>query len=223
MEPAVYNRARLTENQMLSEEALPIAEANSAELLDQSRGNGSQKNAEEYGSTKNELENIDNVLNETDEGQDEQNHDETELANMESASNVSNGSLNLQNLNENESSDEENTTNGNASILHEGDSDEKHPLGIVQLDAIEAAAFDDLFDESTQENSTTDQPLSLGSETIFYSPGGTKRATKIIDEDCEFTYELGIDDIFKPVRMGYQVKLNDLLSENIPFQENVSK
>lgn len=39
------------------------------------------------------------------------------------------------------------------------------------------------------------------------------------DDDLQMTYEIGIS--IKPVELGVQVKLNDQITGNMPFRENV--
>lgn len=61
-------------------------------------------------------------------------------------------------------------------------------------------------------------------ETIAVTIDGRSVVTKTIygekDEgDLQMIYELGIS--FKPVDLGYQVKLNDQISGCMPFRENV--
>lgn len=110
------------------------------------------------------------------------------------------------------------------------DNDVKDPLRNVVLELNEVAAFDDIFDEDSDDEiiihsgelDATKQPnTEISTEKVVVSPGGTKKVTKVIDEDCKFTYELD-KDVFQPAPMGFQVKLNDELSENIAFKENVS-
>lgn len=96
-------------------------------------------------------------------------------------------------------------------ILHQSPTETKEPLADVQLDEHEAAVFGSIFDENEQ---------SQFEESVIYSPGGTARVKRIIDDDCELIFE--VDRVIKPMDMGYQVKICDALSENIPFKENVS-
>lgn len=103
--------------------------------------------------------------------------------------------------------------------VSQDDEDVKLPLQTVQLNAIEASVFNNMFDESNDVgNACIDQQVA--DEHITISPGGTKKVTKNIGDDCEMSFDYG-QDMFKPANVGYQVKINDLLSDNIPFKENV--
>lgn len=96
--------------------------------------------------------------------------------------------------------------------------DMKDPLAIVTLEEDDVNALDDMFrDDITDANSD----INSTNEQVSVSPGGTKRATKAIDDDCEMTYPVD-DNAFKPHPAGFQVKINDDLSGNIPFKDNVS-
>lgn len=116
-------------------------------------------------------------------------------------------------------SDEQQIVNNSENGQHElfdtdSNTDEKEPLPDVQLNARETDVFNSVFDESESEQSQCE-------ESLIHSPGGTARMQQMIGDGCEMTFEID-REVFKPVDMGYQVKLNDLFSENIPFQENVS-
>lgn len=93
----------------------------------------------------------------------------------------------------------------------------KLPLARQVLEQNDADAFDDLFCDTPGE----EQIVSSTVEKIIFSPGGTKKATKIVDEDCEMTYPVDTN-AFIPIPAGFQTKINDMLSGNIPFQSNVS-
>lgn len=235
--PAVYNLARLTENptRLKSNEAhVGIAEANSVEQFEENRENESESSAEEFSLTDEELEDTENSLNVSNENRGQSTAEDFNLTVDENIEHESTVFVEIQGEKHNDdigSGTAQNAINENTNTLvHEfeipcenrNDIDEKDPLKTVELDETEAAGFDQLFDDTSHENTSEVQQLTLGEETVICSPGGTKRATKIIDDDCEFTFELGIGEMFKPVNMGYQVKLNDALSANIPFKENVS-
>lgn len=105
--------------------------------------------------------------------------------------------------------------------------DIKDPLEAVVLNESEIAVYDDIFNESSSSDQLNEKSSQSACDThgqtneiINTSPGGTKRVTKVYGNDCEMSYEFGTD-AFKPQPPGYQVKLNDLLSDNIPFKENV--
>lgn len=106
--------------------------------------------------------------------------------------------------------------------------DVKDLLEMVVLNESEISIFDHIFDENVDivqpneeaEESTNDaqQPANV---TIATSPGGTKTFTEDIGDDCVLVYE-SVGENFRPQQSGFQVKINDLLSGNIPFKENVS-
>lgn len=96
--------------------------------------------------------------------------------------------------------------------------DNKDPLATVILEQNEVNAFDMIFDDNTTDD---DSHVDSTNEMIVFSPGGTKRTTKRIDSDCEMTYIVD-GNSFKPYPAGYQIKINDILTENIPFKENAS-
>lgn len=82
----------------------------------------------------------------------------------------------------------------------------------------------DLIDP-TDENADA----NVSSTTNNFEPGENETVEKIDGrtlvtkqfEDFEMTYELGKP--FLPTDIGYQVKLNDPISGNMPFRENVSR
>lgn len=105
--------------------------------------------------------------------------------------------------------------------------DVKDPLEAVALNDSELSIFDHIFDENDddeQPNEDAEEPTNNAQSsnvTIATSPGGTRTFTEHIDEDCVLVYESAGED-FRPQEMGFQVKINDPLSGNIPFKENVS-
>lgn len=50
---------------------------------------------------------------------------------------------------------------------------------------------------------------------------GKIKVTRYLEDDIFLTYIVGED--FTPLKPLYEVKLNDIISENIPFKENVRK
>lgn len=91
----------------------------------------------------------------------------------------------------------------------------------------ENAVFDNIFNESGGSNKVNENSLQSicdeqpTTEIVVVSPGGTKRVTTSYGDDFEISYEFGTA-AFKPQPTGYQIKLNDILSGNVPFKENVS-
>lgn len=128
-------------------------------------------------------------------------------------------------------------------IENEIENEEKDPLAIIVLGPDENAAFDDIFGnsisviendsavetENVSENvngALNDQHEEQNDDEIVEEVmiDGRKMITKtIIEEDGEvsqMTYEMGA--VLKAQEIGYQVKLNDPISGNMPYQENVT-
>lgn len=104
--------------------------------------------------------------------------------------------------------------------------DVKDPLSMINLAAPESAAFDNIFDDTDDDelevntSQQSEHEVEQSTDITHTSPGGTERTTKILDDDLEITYEVGA--VVLPMNPGIQVKSNDILSKNIPFKENVS-
>lgn len=98
------------------------------------------------------------------------------------------------------------------------DNDVKDPLRDVILEENEVAAFDEMFNEENSDGNEV--PENRKNSVVHVSPGGTSRIT-ISEGDLEITYALDFE-VFKPAPTGFQVKLNDILSGNIPSKDNVS-
>lgn len=79
----------------------------------------------------------------------------------------------------------------------------------------------DPTDENADPNlpSATNNSEPVENETVKQVDGRTLVTKKF--EDFEMTYELGKP--FTPTDIGYQVKLNDPISGNLLFRENVSR
>lgn len=120
--------------------------------------------------------------------------------------------------------------------------DVKNPLATVVMDESEVDAFSNIFDENIDDsNYQTDENDSyvdeLSDNDLQLSPTtpvgnridiadndnyhATNKVTIDIGENCTMTFEHGLDS-FKPATLGPQVKINDEISGNIPFMENVS-
>lgn len=125
------------------------------------------------------------------------------------------------------------TNNGN-------ENDEKDPLAIVRLNSAEIDALDDVFgnnsislidnDVSALQNGSPNETLNerneneKNNETVEVIAGRTMITKTYYEneeeaEPIQMTYELGA--VVKPIDVGYQVKLNDPLSGNMPYRENV--
>lgn len=102
----------------------------------------------------------------------------------------------------------------------EKDEDIKHSLQTIQMDASDESAINSLFcvnDNSIQLNQNSELVLDAGKSAE--KRGDKIVITKIIDDDLQMTYTHG--EKLNALQPLYQVKLNDPLSENIPFKENV--
>lgn len=91
----------------------------------------------------------------------------------------------------------------------------------VEMAEEEVTAIEDVFDDcddSASNQHTTEVNLS-SDETAFWADGVLK-VKKKCNEDLEMTYNYG--EKFVPKIPAFEVKINDLISMNIPFKENVS-
>lgn len=147
-----------------------------------------------------------------------------------SESNVGDGTNNAGTNDENSNHDDGDATGSTFCELFEVDEenidesspdaegmDMKNPLHTVRLDEPESVVLDEIFNGCANNDDSNGR--ADGEFTV--SPGGTKKVTQVIDDECELTFILG-KNAFKPMDMGYQVKLNDPFTGNIPFKENVS-
>lgn len=112
---------------------------------------------------------------------------------------------------------------------HESVDETVSKFGLPQVDINDddVAAMSHLFDENSQvTNGNTNDEASGVLATIQLEPnekaefrGGKIIVTKVIDDETVMTYAYGEKPIvFPPL---YQIKMNDALSQNIPFKENV--
>lgn len=112
--------------------------------------------------------------------------------------------------------------------------DGKNVFPPVELNDIDSAAMDNLFNNSIDddlvdtvaaENSgRTDinqlHDLNLASnERAALNEKGQIEITRVSDDDCAITYIHG--ETLVPKNPLFEVKVNDLLTGNIPFKENV--
>lgn len=110
------------------------------------------------------------------------------------------------------------------------EADVKHSLQSVQMDAGDEMAISCLFGDNTNVSTQSDghaasgvSPLSLvlGDGETAEERDGKIIITKLFENDLEMTYTYG--ETPKALRPLYQIKINDIISANIPFKENVRK
>lgn len=138
---------------------------------------------------------------------------------------IGNISLNESDIVQNDSSEinEEGTVEVEEAALNVS-KDVKCPLENVVLDAADNDAFNEMFNVSIDNGDGEQVTISPGGTKKYkpqhiVSPGGTRKIKHRIDDECVITYKFGEE--IKPMELGYQVKLNDPLSNNMPFKENV--
>lgn len=146
---------------------------------------------------------------------------EKQVQNTNGIENQAETELDIPQIEQNEATSNDNEQHPEELSRFEQQIDIKQPLENVALNTSETAAVNDIFDETNNNIQTNTEHQQVAGEYIFVSPGGTSKVIRVVDEDCEFVFEMGSDP-FKPTEIGYQVKLNDPLSGNIPFKENVS-
>lgn len=95
-------------------------------------------------------------------------------------------------------------------------------LGSEESHAIESVFSDDDNDDASSSMNINPRPIILSAgETSFYENGVLKIKKIYGDEDdCEIVYVYG--EQLKPRVPTFQIKINDIISKNIPFKENVS-
>lgn len=99
------------------------------------------------------------------------------------------------------------------------------PLQNIVLNESDSLAVDDMFDDDSQEEVTeaNEEIANIGlqpNETTFYENGALK-VMRTYDDDLEMTYTYGEDTLPMPPPR-YEIKRNDIISKNYPFEENVS-
>lgn len=155
--------------------------------------------------------NIDEAQQTLDENVDDENVG-AETSDVENSDEVeSNAVEEPQNAHENENDDEIQQVgieNGNAHSDCEPQNeneDPKHVLGAVDIDAEDESAIISLLELKNKVAKKKDGKIYI---------------TQKIDNDLEMTYVYGE----KPKALAplYQIKINDVISANIPFKENVS-
>lgn len=231
----VYNTARSRE--------MPIPSLSFA-----SESNQSESNQSEHQSATDDAMGEDSTLSGLFDEYDENDANFNQETDMETDDSIHNYSLNGSTQNNAAGitslimqDDDQNLTN---EIDNEIENEEKDPLAIIELSPDENAAFDAIFGndsisviandsavetENVSESvngALNDQPEEQNDDEIVEEVmiDGRKMITKsIIEENGEvsqMTYEMGA--VLKAQEIGYQVKLNDPISGNMPYQENVT-
>lgn len=105
------------------------------------------------------------------------------------------------------------------------ESDAKHVLPTIHVDPADETAISDVFGSDANANvdennsCTTLSTITLESNETAKIRNGKIIATKAIDGDLTMVYTYGEKPcVMQPL---YHIKLNDSISENIPFKENV--
>lgn len=107
------------------------------------------------------------------------------------------------------------------------EADIKDSLQLVQLDASDGMAISYLFDNNANVSAQLDEhaassaspELVLGVDETAIERDGKIIVTKLFDQDLEMIYTYGQTP--KALRPLYQIKINDIISANIPFKDNV--
>lgn len=104
----------------------------------------------------------------------------------------------------------------------------KNIMPDIEMGEEESFAIESVFDSASDDGNSSDSEntdqqapevnLALG-ETAFWD-GCVLKVRKKFDRDCEITYTFG--EKFVPKVLVFEIKVNDLISMNIPFKENVS-
>lgn len=113
-----------------------------------------------------------------------------------------------------------------ANLESNGDDEQKYSLPNVELDEMDSLAVSNYFDDEQLDNerANTSTTFLAENETAFLE-NGVLKIKKIVgngdddddDDYCEMVYTHG-----ERIAPQVDVKLNDLVSMNIPFEENVS-
>lgn len=113
--------------------------------------------------------------------------------------------------------DSDNSSTENAVINSRPDI--KNELEVVQMDAVDELAISSIF--NSNETASGISNLVLEDCETAEEKNGKIMVTKKIGDDCEMVYIYG--EVPKALLPLYQIKINDVISGNIPFKENVRK
>lgn len=121
------------------------------------------------------------------------------------------------------------TQTENETVDESADQEEKTIMPNVELGLADSNVIEAVFDSddynndvssSSNINRHTLESLQLpAGETAFYDDDGILKIKKVHSNDCESVHIYGKE--LKPKIPAFEVKVNDIISENIPFKENV--
>lgn len=126
---------------------------------------------------------------------------------------------------ESENSTETSKEQNDAGSTANGVEDMKYSLPTVQMDSGDEMAINSLFDESSGNESfelnesSGPNGLVLGENETAEKKGDTYEITRILGNGLAMIYTYG--EKLNALQPLYQIKVNDIISENIPFKENV--
>lgn len=112
----------------------------------------------------------------------------------------------------------------------DNENDVKNGLATVEMDADDENAINDLFGgqendsvEADEDNAPVDliANISLEHNEKAEANNGKIIVTKTLDDSLEMVYTYGEQP--RPLAPLYNVKINDVISANFPFKENVSE
>lgn len=83
------------------------------------------------------------------------------------------------------------------------------------------ASYADFSQNTNRHSLAIDTPPLAPGEIAFYDNDGVLKIKKKYSDDCEVIHEYGMT--IKPKIPVFEIKVNDLISGNIPFKENVCK
>lgn len=96
----------------------------------------------------------------------------------------------------------------------------KYIMPNVELDDTDMLEISHVFhDEQTNDQQARICTSELNDNESIFLENGVMKIKKVVDDDCEMVYTYGTKIV---PYVGFEVKLNDPVSMNIPFNENVS-
>lgn len=99
---------------------------------------------------------------------------------------------------------------------------------VPEQNAEDSSAIDAVFNSQSDGNSSSASSdshpqipttLNLAPNQIAFYDRSVLKIKTTYDDDCEFVHTYGTP--FKPKILAFETKLNDIISENIPFKNNV--
>lgn len=106
------------------------------------------------------------------------------------------------------------------------ESDVKHTLHTVQMDERDETAINTVIENhadvitETHESDSIEQ-IKLAADEKAEMKNGNVMITKTFDDDLQMTYTFGKN--LHALQPLYNIKMNDIISDNIPFKENVRR